>query len=72
MQVSSSNLIVLVADTLTLFIPFLTLVVVVIMAADCSGQRTQLHLISVLGLALIILSGACRVALDFWIIGSDS
>ena len=37
MQVSSSNLIVVTADTLTLVIPLLTLAVVVIMAAECSG-----------------------------------
>jgi hypothetical protein len=37
MQASSSNLIVLSFDVLTLVIPFLTLVVVVIMAAKCSG-----------------------------------
>jgi len=31
----------------------------------CAGEKTRLHIITITGLLLLIISGVCRVALDF-------
>jgi hypothetical protein len=40
-----------------------------LMATKCAGERTQTYKIVVIGLALIIVSGASRIAIDLIDIG---
>lgn len=52
-------------DALSLIIPTLALVVILSYTTRCAGEKTRLHIITITGLLLLIISGVCRVALDF-------
>ena len=63
-SLAAKGIVVFVADALSLAIPTLTLAYILVMSTKCSGQKTRIYTIAVIGLLLIIISGACRITLD--------
>ena len=61
----TSNLVVLISDVFILLTPTLTLTYILVMSTKWAGEKTRLYPIATIGLTLIIISGACRVGLDF-------